>query len=50
MSVETLWRSVFSSSVTQLTLLPVIYSLSGAHFCMAIMSQLVTVAIVMVSA
>ena len=50
MSVVTRWRSTFSSSTTQLILLPVACSHFGDSFCMLIMSALLTVAIVMVSA
>ena len=50
MSVVTRWRSTFSSSTTQLIVLPVSCSHCGESFCMMIMSELLTVAIVMVSA
>ena len=50
MSVVTRWRSTFSSSTTQLSLLPVASSHFGASFCMMIMSALLTVAMVNVSA
>ena len=46
MSVVTRWRSTFSSSTTQLSLLPVACSHFGASFCMMIMSALLTVAMV----
>ena len=45
-SVVTRWRSTFSSSTTQLILLPVAASHFGASFCMLIMSALLTVAMV----
>ena len=50
MSVVTRWRSTFSSSTVQLILLPVCCSHLGDSFCMMIMSALLTVAMVMVSA
>ena len=50
MSVVTRWRSTFSSSTTQLILLPVAASHFGASFCMMIMSALLTVAMVNSSA
>ena len=49
-SVVTRWRSTFSSSTTQLILLPVACSHFGASFCMMIMSALLTVAMVTVAA
>ena len=50
MSVVTRWRSTFSSSTTQFSLLPVAASHFGASFCMMIMSALLTVAMVNSSA
>jgi hypothetical protein len=50
MSVVTRWRSTFSSSTTQLILLPVCCSHFGERRCMMIMSELLTVAIVIVAA
>ena len=50
MSVVTFWRSTFSSSTTQFSLLPVCCSHFEESFCMMIMSELLTVAMVNVSA
>jgi hypothetical protein len=50
MSVVTRWRSTFSSSTTQFSLMPVACSNFGASRCMMIMSELLTVAIVNVCA
>ena len=50
MSVVTRWRSTFSSSTTQLSVLPVSCSHWDDSRCMMIMSALLTVAIVIVSA
>ena len=44
MSVVTRWRRTFSSSTTQLSLMPVAASNFGDSFCMMIMSELLTVA------
>src|SRR5713226_971100 len=49
MSVVRRCRRTFSSSTTQFSLLPVACSHFGASFCMTIMSELFTVAIVKVS-
>ncbi len=46
MSVVTRWRSTFSSSTTQFSLLPVAASHLGDSCCMMIMSALLTVAMV----
>ena len=49
MSVVTFWRSTFSSSVTQLSLMSGLALVkSSVSFCMRIMSPLLTVAIVSV--
>src|SRR5207244_1968680 len=45
-SVVTFWRSAFSSSTTQSSLIPVACSNLGDSFCMMIMSELFTVAMV----
>ena len=50
MSVVTRWRSTFSSSTTQLSLLPVCFSQVGESFCITTICELLTVAMVMVAA
>ena len=49
-SVVTRWRSTFSSSTTQFNVCPLAASHWGESFCMTIMSELFTVAMVSSSA